>query len=393
MTDLGILGALFLGLFSVGWLFQRWRLPELLGFLLLGLLLPRSLLSPDFLQHLTHIGELAIWLLFFFVGLEYSPEHLTRLSRNILGPAALDFALNFGGVALLALLFASPLEALLLGSALYPSSTAVVVRLLMSYGRLANPETELLIGILIVEDLVGITLLGLLSPWGHGGANSPNLLHSFLALGSVLIVFWSLHHWLIPRLSRWEWRMENETLTAFLTFGLVLSVGYLGQAIGLSGALLTFLLGVLLPGDSALGRAAEKTLPPFRELSVGIFFFTLSYATDSQRLSFTAGMGWLLYAIMLKGFSTFWAARWWGLSPRAALRAALSFLPRGEFSLLFGSLSSLWKETISLVIVGSVAVGTPLLAKAASLAERLYPRRVLPKTKLSLAPDLSAMQT
>ncbi|MEN2992125.1 MAG: cation:proton antiporter [Bacteroidia bacterium] len=393
MTELGILGVLFVGLFLVGWLFQRWRLPELLGFMLLGLLLPRPLLSPAFLEHLTHIGELAVWLLFFFVGLEYSPEHLTRLSRNILAPAALDFALNFGGVVILALLFTPPLEALVLGSALYPSSTAVVVRLLMSYGRLANPETELLIGILIVEDLVGITLLGLLSPWSYGSASSPSLLHSLIALGLILIVFWSLHHWLIPRLSQWEWRMENEPLVAFLTFGLVLSVGYLGQAMGLSGALLTFLLGVLLPSDSALGRAAEKTLPPFRELSMGIFFFTLSYATDSQRISFTAGIGWLLYAIMLKGFSTFWAARWWGLSPRAALRAALSFLPRGEFSLLFGNLSSLWKETISLVIVGSVAVGTPLLARATSLAERLYPRKVLPKTRLSFAHDLSATQT
>ncbi|MCX7606519.1 MAG: cation:proton antiporter [Bacteroidia bacterium] len=375
LIELGAIGLLFIGLFVLSWFLQRNRVPALLGFMVAGLLaqdLTPSLLAPIF----PVIGEVAVWLLFFFVGLEYSPEHLGRMSRSIARPGLIDLGCNFGVITLAALWVSTPVEALLLGSALYPSSTAIVARLLLDYSRLASIEAELLLGLLIFEDIVGVTLLGLLTPLSQGQEMSwlslLRIVGAFIGTGGV---FWIVYRWGLPWLQRNLPSLPDEPSTVFLTLGLVLGVGAAGHAIGLSGALTAFLLGVLLPEESELYRVAERSLGPIRELSVGLFFFALSYTVQIERLPVQIGMEWFGLSLLLKGASTFWAARIWGLQPRTALRAALSFLPKGEFSLLFGALSILWREVILSVVLASSLFGTLIFSYAPKIAERIYPRK------------------
>lgn len=373
--ELGALGGLFIVFFVLAWMLQRWRIPALLGFMLAGFLMQSY--TPRLIEPvLPIVGEVAVWLLFFFVGLEYSPENLAKLSRSIARPGLIDFGINFGGVTAVALLFSSPVQAVLMGSAMYPSSTAIVARLLLDYGRLASAEAELLLGLLIFEDIVGVALLGFLTPLSQGGELSYVLL---LRIGGALLgtfaTFWILYKWLLPWALRRLPPLNEEPLTVFLTFGLVMAVGALGHEVGLSGALTAFLLGVLVPEGSALYHAAEKFLAPIRELSVGLFFFALCYFVEVDRLPFALGIGWLLLALVLKGLSTYWAARVWGLKPKTALRAALSFLPKGEFSLLFGVLTEVWRSLILLLVLGTSVVGTLAFALAESLTARLFPKK------------------
>ncbi|MCS6896303.1 MAG: cation:proton antiporter [Bacteroidia bacterium] len=375
IPELGVVGVLFIGLFLLSWLLQRWRIPALLGFMIAGFLI-QSYPSRLMESFLPIAGEIAVWLLFFFVGLEYSPEHLKRLSKSIAKPGLIDFGINFGVVTLLGLCFSSPLESAILGGALYPSSTAIVARLLLDYGRLASAEAELLLGLLIFEDIVGVVLLGFLTPLTMEGTWSYVFILSIVgALLGVLFVFWGLYRWFVPWLARIAAPVGDEPLTVFLTLGLVLAIGAAGHGIGLSGALTSFLLGVLLPEGSELYKAAEKSLAPIRELSVGLFFLALSYSVEIAKLPLGRGIGWLLLALALKGISTFWAARVWGLQPRTALRAALSFLPKGEFSLLFGTLTEYWRSVILLSVIKSSILGTAAFAAAGNITRRLFPKR------------------
>ncbi len=373
--QVGGIGLLFVGLFALAWGFERARLPVLLGFMAGGLLMQRftpPLLAPAF----PLIGEIAVWLLFFFVGLEYSPENLLRLSRSIVKPGIIDLALNFGVVSLLAALWAPSTEALLLGAALYPSSTAIVARLLLEYRRLASPEAELLLGILIFEDVVGVLLLGVLTPISQGAAISWLLVGKILgALVGVILVFIALYRWGLPWVMRRGPAVGEHPLAVFWTLGLVLVVGAAGHEIGLSGVLTAFLLGVLIPEESAFFRAAEKSLGALRELSVGLFFFAISFTVEIEKLPVGMGLLWIGVGIGLKFASTWWAAKVWGLGPRVALRAALGFLPKGEFSLLFGALSQLWRSTIILVVLGSSVVGALSFGWADRVVDWLFPRR------------------
>lgn len=350
----------------------------MLAFMVAGIALQRftpPLLAPIF----PIIAEIAIWLLFFFIGLEYSPENLSRLSRSILKPGLIDFFLNFGVIAAIAAFWVPFQEAILLGAALYPSSTAIVARLLLEYGRLAGAEAELLLGLLIFEDIVGVGLLGVLTPLVQEGTFTGWLLAKVIgALVGIVALFWGLYRWVIPWVMRRFPPIGEEPISVFLTLGLVLGVGAGGHIVGLSGALTAFLLGVLIPEGSSLYQAAEKSLLSIRELSVGLFFFALSFTIDLERLPGQEIFVWLGVGLFLKGLSTFWAGRVWGLQPRTALRAALSFLPKGEFSLLFGALSVWWREVIVAVVVGSAIGGTASFAWADRVAAKVFPRRKKP---------------
>ncbi|RMF46023.1 MAG: cation:proton antiporter [Bacteroidetes bacterium] len=371
---LGAVGLLFIGLFAAAWLIQRARLPAMVGLLLLGFALQGY--APSFLGPLLPlIREVAVWFLLFFLGLEYSPQNLAHLSRGIVWPGLLDLGLNFGGLFLVGLIWLRPWEALLLAIALYPSSTAIVARLLSDARRLANPEAEFLVGLLVFEDLVVVVLLAVLSPFVQGEPwTLPRLLKLAGGWIAALGLFFFLYRRGVPWMIRWMPTLDQDPLAVFLLTGLVLSIGGIGHALELSGAFLAFLLGVLVPEGTALYRAAEKNLLPLRELSVGLFFFGMTYGLRLTTPGLRVVGGLALAAFLLKGWSTFWGARIWGLQRRAALRAAFSFLPRGEFSVVWAALLRSWREELLFTVLLSIGAGVMLFYVAPTLAERFIAR-------------------
>ena len=379
ITEFGIIGLYFIVIFLAIYALERLRVPNILGFLGLGLLnqyLGRYLVPLPLTEAFPLIGELAVWLLFFFIGLEYSPEALARMGRSLWKPGLIDFGINFLVPLLLLSALRYPLsQALVLSAALYPSSTVIVARLLSDTRRLASSEAELLIGVLIFEDVVGILLLTFLGGAGH----TESSLYSILALvGSFLIVvgvFMLLSRWGLHLIGRLLTPLAGNELVVFLVVGLVLGVGALGHAIGLSGALLTFLLGVLIPEENPFYETATRTLVPFKELAVGLFFFAIPSTMALTQVPALPVLSLSFLGMGLKAISTYMGAWVYGLGPRGRYRAALSFLPKGEFSLLFAQLGQAVSGVIVGMVVVSSVVGTVLFMRAERLSVYLVPRR------------------
>jgi len=98
ITEFGVIGVYFIVIFLAIYGLERLRVPNILGFLALGLIsqyLGRYLVPLPLTEAFPLIGELAVWLLFFFIGLEYSPEALARMSRSLWKPGLIDFGVNF----------------------------------------------------------------------------------------------------------------------------------------------------------------------------------------------------------------------------------------------------------------------------------------------------------
>ncbi len=379
ITEFGIIGLYFIVIFLAIYALERLRVPNILGFLALGLLnqyLGHYLVPLPLTGAFPLIGELAVWLLFFFIGLEYSPEALARMGRSLWKPGLIDFGINFLVPLLLLSALRYPLsQTLVLSAALYPSSTVIVARLLSDTRRLASSEAELLIGVLIFEDVVGILLLTFLGGAGH----TESSLYSILALvGSFLMVvgvFMLLSRWGLHLIGRLLTPLAGNELVVFLVVGLVLGVGALGHAIGLSGALLTFLLGVLIPEENPFYETATRTLVPFKELAVGLFFFAIPSTMALTQVPALPVLSLSLLGMGLKAISTYMGAWVYGLGPRGRYRAALSFLPKGEFSLLFAQLGQAVSGIIVGMVVVSSVVGTVLFMRAERLSVYLVPRR------------------
>lgn len=379
LSQIGVIGLYFIGIFLAIYALEKVRIPSILGFLVLGLAsqyLGQYLAPLPLTGIFPVISEIAVWLLFFFIGLEYSPEALARMSRSLWKPGLIDLAFNFLFPFLLFLFLRYPLsQALILSAALYPSSTVIVGKLLADARRLATSEAELLIGVLIFEDMVGVLLLTFL---GKAGQDKPSPHDILLLTGTfiaVLLLFFLLSRWGLHVIDRILTPFASHELVVFLVVGLVLSVGTLGHAMGLSGALLTFLLGVLIPVDHPFHEKASVVLAPFKDLAVGLFFFAIPSTLDIGQIPLVSWVWVSFLGLGLKAISTYVGAWVYGIGPRGRYRAALSFLPKGEFSLLFAQLS----QAVSALIVGIVflssAVGTVLFLQAESLSRYIVPRK------------------
>jgi len=364
-------GLILLFLFVVSVVLRTVKVPYVVSFMIAGFL-GRSIIPKHATEMLVVFQIAAVAVLFFFIGLEYSFEKLKKMTK-VLIPGFLDFFICFVPPLIISLLAGSDIIlALVVASMLYPTSTAVVAKLLMEYKRLAYPEAPFIIGLLVFEDLVCIILISLLFPLGNGegssfGTVSKGVLGFAVVFGLFFIV--RLYSQII---FAWIDRVASEGIFIFFMLGLILLLSGIATHYGVSEALVAFLLGVLVPEESKTMVAIRRSLSDLKELAVGIFFFLIvfqaemSFNMDIHTIVLLIGL-----AILSKMVATFLGGRWFGLSRKGAIRASLSFLARGEFSLLFATFFPSVEPTAFIVVLATTIVGGLLFPLAPKVGQVL----------------------
>jgi len=351
-------GVLFSLLFFLALSLKFLRVPYIISFMLAGFL-GKAIFPEKVIDWVAILEHSAIVFLFFFIGLEYSFERLWNM-KNVLKPGVVDFVFNFFPIFLAAYAITKDLSfSIVVSAALYPSSTSIVAKLLSDYKRLVLPEADLLIGILIFEDILSIILLSLISGVGKVDEDRTFLiLRSVIFLVLLFFVFYLLRDLAHRGVSHAD-KIAYEPIFPFMILGLLLLLCGVGEWLGISSAMIAFLLGVIVPEQSLTYKAVEEKLTDLKELSLGVFFFSFTYTSDvSIEQSLLLLLVALVLSIITKAISTYIGARLYGLSRRAAIRASLSFLPRGEFSLIFASLLPSAQPFVFLVVFLSSILGS-----------------------------------
>ena len=379
-------------MFVTALLFRKISIPSIISFMLIGFL-AKFYVTPHQMEQFELFKHAGIILLFFFIGLEYSFERL----KNMLSAwktGSVDFIFNFIPPFLLAYAFGFNLiQALILAAVFYPSSTSIIAKLLMDFKRIASPEAELLIGILIFEDLVAILLLALLIPLKEAGSIELTLLPlSILKVILSFAGFYLVHRFVIPRINRWLDEISEEDIFVFFILGLVLTTGTFFHAIGVSEALGAFLLGVIVP-ETRIFENIERKLNDLKELAIGLFFFFFAYETELTVPKEVALLVILvLLGIVLKIISTYIAGYLYGLKKKTRLRAALSFVPRGEFSVIMTSYEPSLKSLSIPFIMITAFIGSVLFAVAPKIADKVYPPKKKKKKKFVKRPKKARLK-
>ncbi len=373
--DFLLAGSVFLLLFFSALLLSKIKVPYILSFMLAGFL--GKLFLPKRAEDVLLIFEYSgVVLLFFFIGLEYSFERLLGM-RRVFKPGLLDFLLNFLPAFVLSYAFTkSFLFSLAMGAVVYPSSTAITAKLLMDYKRLVNPEAELLIGILIFEDLVSILLLSALTGLTFGlEPDVISLSRGILAVVFLLGAFYLLR---APSERAFDYldKKMDEGLIPFMVLGFLLFSSGISLKLGVSDALVAFMLGVLVPEKSRVFEVMEKSLSSLKDLSVGVFFFMFTF---HAKLSFDFNF-WLLaflivVSVSLKLVSTYYGALMYGLTKRASMRACLSFIQRGEFSVIFASFYEPAQPIAFALVLFTALLGSLSFLLAPRLSQKLFPKK------------------
>jgi len=204
---------------------------------------------------------------------------------------------------------------------------------------------------------------------------------SVLKILVVLLIFYLIHRFVIPRIQSWLDRVSEEDIFVFFLVGIVLVVGISFKEAGLSEALGAFLLGILVPGTRVMENI-EHHLSPLKELSIGVFFFFFAYESD---LMLPENVGFVLLlavlGVLFKVISTYLSAHVYGMKKRARLRTSLSFVPRGEFSVIIASLEPALKLIAIPFILTTALIGSFLFVLAPKITDLIYPPRKPPRRK------------
>ena len=383
-------GLILLAFFAISFGSEKLRLPSVLLYIVLG----AAISSLSIKNELLHIAaEIGIVMLFFILGLEFPLNRMITLFRRIWPSGFLDAALNLGGAMGIALLFGMDLiSAFTIGSIAYATSSSISAKMLDEKKRLANPETEFILALLIFEDLVAPVVVSFIaSVHGHEtlSAGFIGLLIIkiiLLTAGAILIGHFGFRH-----LNNFVAKYIESDFMPLLAVGVALGYAGLAIALGLSEILGAFMAGVML---SETGRSSEieHLLLPIRDLTLPFFFFWFGTTIHlGEGLSFVGMLvALVLLAIVGKIVTGYAGSRWFGLSPKVSLRAGLSMVHRGEFSAIIASLSPPPLRVFSGVYILITAfIGVYLFAQAPDIAnwyrnrwlQRANPDRARPKNR------------
>lgn len=280
--------------------FHRLRISPVLGFLVAGLVIGPyglALFADDVpvLRYLTIreiggvrlIAEFGIMFLLFTIGLELSLKRLWQLRRLVFGLGLSQMLLTTAAIAGIAVLFGnSPQAAVVLGSCLALSSTAIVMQLLVESRRSATPLGRGSFAILLLQDLAVVPILlliGFLAAAKAGAAAEAallpelgrTLLGAVLAIGGIVL----FGRYVIGPLYRMVGGAHSPGLFMALTLLIVIAMAAVTGAVGLSMALGAFLAGLLL-SESEYRHAVEVGIEPFKGLLLGLFFLSVGMGID-----------------------------------------------------------------------------------------------------------------
>jgi CPA2 family monovalent cation:H+ antiporter-2 len=342
-NELLLLGAVLLVAAVLSRLGRRLSLPTVLFFMATGILLGPGTPGPVLISDpadLELLASLGLVLLLFYLGVEFPLQQVLGSGRRLLLVSGLSIGLNVTGGILLGLALGwGGAEALVIGGALGISSSAIVTKLLIELRRLANAETSLILGIIVVEDIFLAGYLALLAPI-IGGAESAARLAAQIALGfGFLLALLALARFGARYVAALVDSREDELLAIGL-LGLVLLVAGTSQEVGVSDAIGALMIGLVISRTSVRERV-EGLVRPLRDSFAAIFFIAFGLSIDVGGLGAVAAPAVLAAAmtVVLNMLAGIIAARAYGYNQRAAANIGLTLLGRGEFSLILATLA------------------------------------------------------
>jgi CPA2 family monovalent cation:H+ antiporter-2 len=282
------------------------------------------------------IAELGVVFLLFLIGLELSLHRLLTMRRLVFGLGGLQVLLTTALLAGAAVYHGSKLsEAIILGSSLSLSSTAIVLELLSKQGRLKTGVGRSSFAVLLLQDLAVIPILMFVSLLAAGSGASVlaslgrALLQAAIAL-TVIVVFGRV---LLQPLFRLVVATRSRDLFIATALFVIIAAGVVANQAGLSMALGAFVAGLLL-AETEYRKAVEATIEPFKGLLLGIFFFTVGMDIDVRELLrepalLAAAVGGL---IAVKSLVIIGLAKLFRLSWPVAVEMGLLLGPGGEFA-------------------------------------------------------------
>jgi len=382
---------------AVTLLFRWLRQPPILGYLIAGLIIsPYTLpiLAAEDIGTIRFLADLGLVLLLFGVGLEFSWNKIRGLGLTapIIGGIEICtmLALGYG----LGRLFGwSTLDSLFLGAAMYISSSAIIIKILRDMGRLDLLSSNIIVGILVVEDFVAIALIAVLSGIATTGTASVSdiglLVLRVLIFAAASLGFGAL---LVPRIIEFTQRFHSREALLLTSISLCFIMALLSKYLGLSVAVGAFLMGALI-GDTRYSQEVGEVVTPVRDMFAALFFVSIGMLVNVFQfksfifLALAASGVFILGKIISNTLGTFLC----GFGGRTSLQVGTGMPQAGEFSLAIAKVgidSGAVMPLLYPIVAAMTAITsftTPYIVRLADPITELLSRRASAPVKRYLA--------
>jgi len=337
---------------------ERLGVPAVLGELIAGLILGPGLLGvipasgEPGAEVVSFLAELGVILLLFEVGLETDLKQMFQVGGSASAVAVVGVTVPFV-LGYLFWLYAPHAAstsnadqhsiAILVGAVLTATSVGITARVLSDLGSLQTIEARIILGAAVIDDVLGLVILGAVSRLNGDGSVSTLGLVRLLAQGvGFLVLAVILGGMIVPRLfsliDRLKVRGAVVTLAIALTFALAAAAELAGSAL-IIGA---FAAGLVMRNSDQLHTVVNEGRP-VAGLLAPIFFVTVGAGANIRLLDprVPGAVPILSLAVALTVIAVAgkvvagWAAPW---QPFQRLAVGVGMVPRGEVGLIFADM-------------------------------------------------------
>ena len=358
-------------------LFHRFKQPVVLGYIVAGFIIgphtpPFGLIHDE--QTIKTLAELGVIFLMFCLGLEFSLRKLFKVGATAFIAAFMEITLMIWiGYEIGRWFDWNTMDSLFLGAILAISSTTIIVKALNDLKMKNERFAQLIFGVLIVEDILGIGIIALLSSIAVSGSVSPEEVFSTVGkLSLFMIVALVIGILLVPRVLAYVARFESNEMLLITVLGLCFGFCLLVVKLEYSMVLGAFLIGAIMAESRQLLKI-ERLIEPVRDLFSAIFFVAIGLMLDPAILwEYALPIVVITCAVVLgKMLSCGLGAFIAGNDGRTSLRVGMGLSQIGEFSFIIAALGMTLQVTSSFLYPVAVAVSvlttlmTPYLIRAA----------------------------
>ncbi len=369
---------IILGLSTVViYIFQRMKLPTILGLLLTGIIVGPgglSLIGGDKTHDVEMLAEIGVILLLFIIGLEFSLKTLASIQRIIFVGGGIQVGLTIAVTYIAAQFFGfSGKEAIMLGFLFSLSSTAIVLKLLQEKNEMNSPHGRIVLAVLIFQDIIVVPMM-LFTPLiaGKGGDIVQTLLVLLLKASLVIGLVIASARYVVPRLLHEVARTRSRELFILTIIVICFAVAWATSRIGLSLALGAFMAGLVI-SESEYSHQATGFIIPLREIFTSFFFVSIGMLLNVSFLwnHILLIVGLTILVMLVKGLITALAVIVLRYPFRTVLLTGMSIFQIGEFAFILsntgldnGLLStSTYQYFLAISILSMVA--TPFIVQSA----------------------------
>ncbi|MFL9609150.1 cation:proton antiporter [Methylobacillus sp. Pita2] len=373
-------------------IFHRMKQPVVLGYILAGLILgPHT--PPFSMVHDNHtieiLAELGIVFLMFSLGLEFSLRKLRAVGATAVVAALVEIVVMVWlGYEIGSYFGWKSMDSIFLGAMLAISSTTIIVKALDELNMKHERFAQMIFGVLIVEDILGIGIIALLS--GIAATGQVSTLDAAVTISNLtlfMVVALVLGIILVPKLLEYVASFKRDEMLLITILGLCFGFCLLVIKLDYSVALGAFMIGAIM-AESRRIRAIERLIMPIRDMFSAIFFVAIGLMLDPAIIIEYAEPVIVVILVIIFGkiFACTLGAMAAGNDGRTSLRVGMGLSQIGEFSFIIASLGLTLGVTSSFLYPIAVAASvittltTPYLIKAAdplsSTLARNMPARI-----------------